>query len=216
MKFGKLANLKKWHLLWVAGMQMWPNGNGNGNIIAKSWYIGLGYCCQFSVNWHRHSLGWWQKSNWLGRSWCEWRPRKPSAATRWAPTTTNSWAPSGVSLSMNVALYLCLRVFCIFVFLPLHSVHFIHRLPAISLVTQDGWQQPCPDPIPQEFHRSLLILDSKSFHPWTEQEHVIAPDFWWRPSQCLTQCAQLSSWALLSNATTICSGLIYVGGLTQY
>ena len=146
MKFGKLANLKKWHLLWVAGRQMWPNGNGNGNIIAKSWYIGLGYCCQFSVNWHRHSLGWWQKSNWLGRSWCEWRPRKPSAATRWAPTTTNSWAPSGVSLSMNVALYLCLRVFCIFVFLPLHSVHFIHRLPAISLVTQDGWQQPCPDP----------------------------------------------------------------------
>ena len=173
MKFGKLANLKKWHLLWVAGRQMWPNGNGNGNIIAKSWYIGLGYCCQFSVNWHRHSLGWWQKSNWLWRSWCEWRPRKPSAATRWAPTTTNSWAPSGVSLSMNTALYLCLRVFCIFVFMPLHSVHFIRRLPATSLVTKDGWQQPCPDPIPKEFHRLLLILDSKSFHPWTEQEHVI-------------------------------------------
>ena len=211
MKFGKLANLKKWHLLWVAGRQVWLNRNGNEYHCQKQGYWSGILLPVFSVNWHRHCLGWWQKSNWLWRSWCEWRPRKPSAATRWAPTTTNSWAPSGVSLSMNMPLYLCLRVFCIFVFL-----HFLHRLPATSLVPQDGWQQPCPDPIPQEFHRSLLILDSKSFHPWTEQEHVIAPDFWWRPSQCLTQCAQLSSWALLSDATTICSGLIYVGGLTRY
>ena len=38
MKFGKLANLKKWHLLWVAGRQMWPNGNGNGYHCQKQGY----------------------------------------------------------------------------------------------------------------------------------------------------------------------------------
>ena len=38
MKFGKLANLKKWHLLRVAGRQMWPNGNGNGYHCQKQGY----------------------------------------------------------------------------------------------------------------------------------------------------------------------------------
>ena len=46
MKFGKLANLKKWHLLWVAGRQVWLNRNGN-EYHCQNWDIGLGYCCQF-------------------------------------------------------------------------------------------------------------------------------------------------------------------------